>query len=129
MANVFITGATGYMGSRLIPRLLSGGHRVTALAREASRSRVPTGCSVAIGNALDGDSYGHLIGDSDTFVQLVGVAHPGPAKAQEFVEVDMKSGLEAVRVARATGVRQFVYVSVAHPAPMMQAYIDARLTV
>jgi len=124
--HVFLTGGTGYVGSRLIPLLLQRGHRVTALAREQSRQKLPEGCEAAIGDALDGDSYQHLLNGADTFVQLVGVAHPGPAKARQFMEIDLKSGLEAVRVASAAKVRHFVYVSVAHPAPVMHSYIDAR---
>src|ERR1700729_2626877 len=96
--HVFITGGTGYVGNRLIPLLLSRGHRVTALTREQSRCKLPAGCEIAIGNALDGASYRHLINGSDTFVQLVGVAHPSPAKARQFVEIDLKSGLQAVEV-------------------------------
>jgi uncharacterized protein YbjT (DUF2867 family) len=124
--HVFVTGATGYVGSRLIPVLLRNGHRVSALTREQSRHKLPGACEAVIGNALDGDSYrGHLDG-VDTFVQLVGVAHPGPAKARQFVEIDLKSGLEAIRVASAAGISHFVYVSVAHPAPVMHAYIGVR---
>lgn len=124
--HVFITGATGYVGSRLAPLLLARGHRVTALVREASRNKVPKGCQIAIGDALDGASYRHFLAGADTFVQLVGVAHPGPAKARQFVEIDLKSGLEAVRIASATGISHFVYGSVAHPAPAMKAYIHVR---
>ena len=124
--HVFLTGATGYVGSRLIPLLLSRGHRVTALVREQSRHKLPAGCEAAIGDALDGDSYRHLLNGADTFVQLVGVAHPGPAKARQFVEIDLKSGLEAVRVASTVRMAHFVYVSVAHPAPAMHAYIRVR---
>lgn len=123
---VFITGGTGYVGSRLIPLLLSRGHRVTALTRERSRHKLPVGCEGVIGNALDGASYRHLLNGSDTFIQLAGVAHPSPAKAREFVEIDLRSGLEAVQAARAAAVSHFVYVSVAHPAPLMKAYIEAR---
>jgi uncharacterized protein YbjT (DUF2867 family) len=81
---------------------------------------------VVIGDALNGASYRDLLNCADTFVQLVGVAHPGPAKARQFVEIDLKAGLEAIQVANAAGVSHFVYVSVAHPAPMMKAYIDVR---
>jgi uncharacterized protein YbjT (DUF2867 family) len=125
--HVFITGGTGFVGSRLIPLLLSRGHRVTALAREQSRHKLPGGCEVAIGDALDGASYRHLLNGSDTFIQLVGVSHPSPAKARQFIEIDLKSGLEAVKVARAAAVSHFVYVSVAHPAPVMKSYIEARV--
>ena len=124
--HVFITGATGYIGSRLARLLISRGHRVTALVREESRQKLPRGCEVAIGNALDGASYRDLLNDADTFVQLVGVVHPGPSKAHQFAEIDLRSGLDAVRVASAAGISHFIYVNVAHPAPVMKAYIDAR---
>jgi uncharacterized protein YbjT (DUF2867 family) len=124
--HVFITGATGYVGSRLAALLVSRGHRVTALTREQSRDRLPKGCEIAIGDALEGASYGQLLNGADTFVQLVGVAHPGPAKARQFVEIDLKSGLEAVRVASGAAIAHFVYVSVAHPAPVMKAYVEVR---
>ena len=126
MRQIFITGGTGYMGSRLIGALLERGHHMLALARPGSQSKLPPGCVVVVGNALDGDSYARHIGSCDTFVQLVGVAHPGPAKAREFVEIDQKSAMEAIRVAAEAGIAHFVYVSVAHPAPMMHAYIEAR---
>jgi uncharacterized protein YbjT (DUF2867 family) len=123
---VFVNGGTGYIGSRLIARLLARGHGVTAVARPASRHKLPPGCSVVLADALDGSSYQGRIAPSDAFVQLVGVAHPSPAKAKEFVAIDQRSGIEAVAAARQCGVAHFVYVSVAHPAPMMRAYIATR---
>ena len=59
-------------------------------------------------------------------MQLVGVSHPSPAKAAEFRSVDLASGQSAVEAARRAGVQHFVYISVAHPAPMMKAYIEVR---
>jgi uncharacterized protein YbjT (DUF2867 family) len=123
---VFITGGTGYIGRRLIPSLLERGHAVIALVRPGSESRLPPGCEIVRGDALDGGSYESSLVGCDTFVQLVGVAHPSPAKACEFVSIDQKSAMEAIRVAARAGIRHFVYVSVAHPAPTMHAYIAAR---
>ena len=117
------------MGSRLIPLLHARNHDVVALVRETSRHRLPAGCTPFAGDALNGDSYREAASGADTFIQLIGVHHPSPAKAREFVEVDLKSGLEAVRVAREAGVRHFVYLSVAHPAPVMQSYAAARVEV
>jgi uncharacterized protein YbjT (DUF2867 family) len=59
-------------------------------------------------------------------VQLVGTPHPSPSKAAEFRRVDLVSARESVRAAVDAGVSHFVYVSVAQPAPVMQAYIAVR---
>jgi uncharacterized protein YbjT (DUF2867 family) len=126
MARVFITGGTGYIGSRLIPILLARGHQVTVLTRPKSAKKLPTGCIPVIGDALDHRTYLAHLEAGMTFVQLVGVPHPSPAKAKEFVAIDQKSGMEAIQAAGGAGIVHFVYVSVAHPAPAMHAYIAAR---
>ena len=74
--HVFVTGATGYIGSRLIPELVARGHRVSALARQASVQRLAPACRVVVGDALDAASYASQIGAVDALVHLVGVAHP-----------------------------------------------------
>ena len=126
MGQVFITGGTGYIGTRLIPVLLERGHQVAALTRASSAKKLPAGCTAVIGDALDGSTYTSHLEARATFVQLVGVPHPSPAKAKEFVAIDQKSGMEAIKAARSAGIGHFVYVSVAHPAPAMHAYIAAR---
>lgn len=123
---VFITGATGYLGRALIPGLLARGHQVTALTREHSASRVPAGARIVVGNALDASTYVEAIAPADTLVHLVGTPHPSPAKAASFSSVDLASVQSAVVAARGAGVRHFIYVSVAHPAPLMHSYIAAR---
>jgi len=129
MANthrIFVTGPTGYIGQRLIPALHAHGYEVVALTREKSRGKLPLTCTPVIGDALDGASYSRFVEGADTFIQLVGVPHPSPAKAAQFRQVDLKAGLEAIRVAGELKLRHFVYVSVAQPAPIMQAYLDVR---
>jgi uncharacterized protein YbjT (DUF2867 family) len=123
---VFVAGGTGYVGSRLIPQLLARGHSVRALARASSIARLPEGCETVIGNALDDSSYVDRVRPSDTFVQLVGVAHPSPARAKEFRSIDLASAQASARAAKSSGISHFVYVSVAHPAPAMKAYVEAR---
>jgi uncharacterized protein YbjT (DUF2867 family) len=81
---------------------------------------------VAQGDALDASTYRGRVAPADTFVHLVGVAHPSPAKAAQFQSVDLASTRAAVAAAVRANVRHFVYVSVAQPAPMMHAYITAR---
>ena len=123
---VFVAGGTGYVGRPLITQLLQRGHQVRALVRPGSERKLPEGCQAVLGDALDGTSYASKIAPADTFVQLVGVSHPNPSKAAEFRNVDLASGRSAVEAAKNAGVRHFVYISVAHPAPVMKAYIEVR---
>jgi uncharacterized protein YbjT (DUF2867 family) len=124
--SVFVTGGTGYMGSRLIPLLMQRGHQVKALVREGSEKKLPGSVIRVTGDALKNDSYTEQVRGADTFVHLIGVPHPSPAKAKEFREIDFVSAQVAIRAACEAGIRHFVYLSVAHPAPMMHAFIDVR---
>jgi uncharacterized protein YbjT (DUF2867 family) len=123
---VFITGGTGYIGTTLIPVLLERGHRIRALVRPGSKAKLPAECEVVSGNALDANTYRQLIRPADTFIHLVGVPHPSPAKAAQFRSVDFVSAREAINAAAELSLRHFIYLSVAHPAPMMKEYIAVR---
>jgi uncharacterized protein YbjT (DUF2867 family) len=123
---VFVAGATGYIGTRLGEELIRRGHAVSGLVREGSEHKLPAGCVPVVGNALESATFREKVGAADRFVQLVGVAHPSPAKAREFRQIDFKSCQESVVAAVANGVEHFIYVSVAHPAPVMKAYIEVR---
>jgi uncharacterized protein YbjT (DUF2867 family) len=126
LMDVFVTGGTGYIGRTLIPALLARGHQVQALARSASAERVPEGATPIIGNALDAGSFAHALDRATTLVHLVGTPHPNPSKAAEFERVDLASIRASVDAARRAGIAHLIYVSVAQPAPVMEAYIAAR---
>ncbi|HEY6764678.1 MAG TPA: NAD(P)H-binding protein [Candidatus Sulfotelmatobacter sp.] len=123
---IFVAGGTGYMGQRMIARLLERGHQVRALVRPGSEQKLPSGSTAIPGNTLDSATYINQIAPADTFVQLVGVAHPSPAKAEQFKKIDLVSGLGAIAAARSAAIKHFVYLSVGQPAPMMKAYIAVR---
>ncbi len=114
------------MGARLVPLLVARGHRVRVLTRRASLGRVPAGAGPVVGDALDAASYVGALTRGDTLVHLVGTPHPSPAKAAAFRRVDLPSIEAAVRAAATAGIAHLVYVSVAHPAPIMEAYIAVR---
>lgn len=127
MNPVFVTGGTGYVGRPLIAALVARGADVSALARPESARRLPAGARPVIGNALDASTFAAAIPLGATFVHLIGTPHPNPSKAAEFERVDLASIRAAVEAAQRGGVQHFVYVSVAHPAPIMKAYIAVRM--
>lgn len=124
---VFIAGGTGYIGKRLIKILLREGHEVIALAREQSIKKLPDGCKVVIGSPFDASSYVNSIPADCVFVHLVGVAHPGPKKKEQFYSIDLASLKVSVEAAKQAKVNHFVYMSVAQsPTKVMADYQQAR---
>lgn len=127
MKQVIVVGGTGYMGKPLIGKLVAAGYRVSAVARPESAAKVPPGITVITGNALDSRTYDDRIPAGSTFVHLVGTPHPAPWKAPEFRSVDLASLEQSVAAASRAGVEHFIFVSVAHPAPVMKDFIEIRM--
>jgi uncharacterized protein YbjT (DUF2867 family) len=124
--DVFVTGGTGYLGRPLIQALARRGHRVHALVRPGSERKLPEPAIPILGDALDAATFAPAVPFAATIVHLVGTPRPNPSKAAEFRSVDLASIRATVSVARRAAARHLVYVSVAHPAPVMRAYIAAR---
>jgi uncharacterized protein YbjT (DUF2867 family) len=124
---IAITGATGYMGRALTTQLVARGHHVRALVRPGSRHRVIAGAEPVTLDLFNVSELARALWDRDTVVHLIGTAHPGPGKAEEFRRVDLPAARACIAAAARNGLPHFIYVSVAHPAPVMQAYIDTRV--
>lgn len=120
---IFISGGTGFLGRALTVRLVEHGHAVRVLVRPGSEKRVPAGAVAVPGDPLQ---PGFSVDADETFVQLTGAPHPAPWKETEFRAIDRASCFASAEVAARAGVRHFVYVSVAQPAPVMRAYIRVR---
>lgn len=124
---LFITGASGYLGSRLVSDLAARGHRIRALVRPGSASRIAApGVDVVTGDPLRADSFARHVEGCRTLIHLVGTPKPAPWKTASFLAVDRPSALASFSAAHAAGVRHIVYVSVAQPAPVMKSYIAVR---
>jgi len=67
--NIFVTGATGYIGSVVTERLLEAGHAITALVRsERELTRAPRGITPALGDLADAQGVAELASRSDAVV-------------------------------------------------------------
>jgi uncharacterized protein YbjT (DUF2867 family) len=125
--SVLVTGATGYLGRPLVALAAARGHRVRAFVRPGSESKVPAGIEIVRGDPLAPSDLTVALAEGDTLVHLVGTPRPSPANVRQFEEVDLASIRAATEAAVARRAAHVVYVSVAHPAPMMRAYIAVRI--
>ncbi|MEM6105708.1 DUF2867 domain-containing protein [Mycobacterium sp. 050272] len=109
-----VTGATGYIGARLVPRLLDEGHSVRALARDPAKlADVPwrERVEVARGDLGDVDSLIEAFEGMDVVYYLV----HSMGTAKNFADEESRSVRNVVTAARRAGVRRFVYLSGLHP--------------
>jgi dihydroflavonol-4-reductase len=109
--NIFLTGSTGRVGSRLLPRLLGSGNTVSALVRSpdaAERVRGLGGRAV-IGDLLDPASYTEAVAGHDAVLHVAAVLRSDDAALIRRVNLD--STLHLARAAVAARVRRFVFAS------------------
>ncbi|MFI6051488.1 NAD-dependent epimerase/dehydratase family protein [Streptomyces violascens] len=109
-----VTGATGQVGRRFVPRLLQGapqGDRVRVLVRDAARGErfADLGAEVIVGDLRDVDVLGRATAGADAVVN-VAAAFRGVSD-EEARAVNRDAAIELGRAAVASGVRRFVQVS------------------
>ncbi|MBI0298671.1 SDR family oxidoreductase [Streptomyces sp. PRKS01-29] len=104
-----VTGATGYIGGRLVPELLAAGHRVRCVARSPGKLRdQPWAGRVETvrGDVTDEESVGAAMEGVDVAYYLVHALGTGP----RFEETDRRAARIFGERARAAGVRRIVYL-------------------
>jgi uncharacterized protein YbjT (DUF2867 family) len=110
---VLVTGATGYLGARLTPRLVAAGHQVRVLVRDPDKIRdVPWAPEVEVfrGDLLEPDSLEAPLRDVDVLYYLV---HSMNSDG-EFIEQERRSARHVAAAARRAGVGRIVYLGGLH---------------
>lgn len=107
-SRILLTGATGYVGGRLLHRLEALGHRVRCLARRPQFlvPRVGSETEVVEGDVLRPETLVGALAGIETAYYLVHSMGEGP----EFEERDRRGAESFAAAARATGVRRIVYL-------------------
>jgi NADH dehydrogenase len=109
---ILVTGATGFVGRALTPRLVEGGADVRCLIRPARRSpRLPKDVPVQVAIASLSDAKGlraALVG-VDTVIHLAGAEWHG--QAADVLAIDGAGTRALVELAKDAGVSRFIYLS------------------
>src|SRR5918999_18670 len=108
---IAVVGATGFVGSHLVPYLTSQRHAVSAISRSGRRldgwtdAVEPAAANVETGAGLD-----DALRDADAVVHLVAI--PRELGGRRFADVNVRGTERGVGTAGAAGVRRFVHMSV-----------------
>ncbi|MEU5690620.1 SDR family oxidoreductase [Actinosynnema sp. NPDC020468] len=108
-----VTGATGYLGGRLVPRLIAEGHEVRCLVRDPGKLRdVPWAGDVEVvrGDVLSPDTLGPAMAGVDVVHYLV-----HSLQHDDFADADRRAAENTARAAEAAGVKRVVYLGGLHP--------------
>ena len=122
-----VTGATGYVGGRLVDRLLDEARPVRALARHAGRLPDRDGVEPAIGDVLTGDGIRAALEGCSTAYYLV---HSMEAGDEDFAARDRRAARTFADAAVAAGVDRVVYLGGVTPSDGLPSpHIASRLEV
>lgn len=104
--HVLVTGATGFVGGRLVPALMAAGHTVTSLVRDRTTYEPPAGVSVIEADLLDQATLTGVFEGVDAAYYLVHSLKSGP----DFAARDRRAAENFVRASAETSLRRVIYL-------------------
>ena len=119
---VFVAGATGAIGTQLVPQLVAAGHDVVGMTRTPAKSRAleAMGARPVVADALDPDAVARVVAESEPEVivhQLTALSGtPDLRHPDRFLETTNRLRTEGTNhllaAGRAVGIRRFVAQSI-----------------
>ena len=108
---VLVTGATGFLGRRVVPELLARRHQVRCLVHSPGRERLFDHREVEIhyGSVLNPESLGPAMHGVQSVVHLVGIIRTG--RGSSFDRVHRQGTAIVAEAAKEAGAREIIYVS------------------
>ncbi|GAB4100367.1 SDR family oxidoreductase [Sinomonas halotolerans] len=127
---IAVAGATGYIGGRLVPRLLAEGNRVRVLTRDPSRLRdLPWGADVeAVTGSLEDPAAATALCEGAGVVYYL-VHSMGGTGRDDFRERERACAENTARAAEAAGVGRIVYLSGLNPGRGLSRHLASRAEV
>jgi len=127
---VLLTGANGYIGTRLLPLLLEANHEVVCMVRDKRRfiqqSDLSEKVSIITGNLLDGDSLNEIPSDIDAAYYLV---HSMSSSGSEFDDMEKKSAENFSAAVKKTSCKQIIYLTGIANDEHLSKHLGSRLAV
>lgn len=112
MKKVFLTGATGFVGTEITRKLIEKGYIVKVLVRDEKRLKVKSEkIEIAKGDILDAESVLKGISGCDVVINLVGIIREFPERGITFENMHFVATKNAVDAANRSGISRFIQMS------------------
>ncbi len=112
MAAVFVTGGTGYLGSRLVEGLAASGEEVVALVRDPERTGcLPPGVRRRRGDVTDPDSLRRGMEGCDRAIHAAAHVRAWDRDPARFERVNVGGLVNVLRAADEAGLSRVIYTS------------------
>jgi len=111
---VFVTGATGFIGSYILKELLANEHEVTVLVRPGNEKRLTVPLdrvTVVYGDITQPDSLRGKMDGCDAVIHLVGIIREVPERGITFERIHLEGAKHVIDEAKRAGVRRFILMS------------------
>jgi len=105
---ILVTGATGKVGSRFVPRLIAKGYNVTILVRDAAKA-LP-GAKMVVGNLYDPNTLPPAVAGMDAVIHLAALFRTFTDN-EGIVKTNHTGTVALTQAAIAAGVKRFIFVS------------------
>lgn len=127
---ILLTGANGYIGTRLIPVLLGAGHEVVCLVRDVRRLKEDYANNKSIeiieADLLDKESLNKIPTDIDAAYYLV---HSMGADSHKFYELENSSAQNFIEALNSTTCKQIIYLGGIVNSDKLSTHLSSRLNV
>jgi nucleoside-diphosphate-sugar epimerase len=123
---IALTGATGFVGSKVVAELLANKHAVTVLVRDVTKANLPNEVKFVSGDLQNDASLDALTKSSNVVIHIAGLI--SAVKRQDYFATNEQGTRAVAQAAMRNGVKRLVHVSsLSAREPQLSAYGASKL--
>ncbi|MDY0189159.1 MAG: complex I NDUFA9 subunit family protein [Desulfuromonas sp.] len=108
---IFITGASGFVGTHIVNNLVKAGHSVRCLVHTHLPSNTTNSIEQFTGDILEPSTLLAGASGCDAIIHLVGIIRPNPKKGITFARLHIEASKNIIQTAQLAGIKRYLHMS------------------